>query len=68
MKYFEDMQIGSLPGCPAFNYKLCFYETKAEGAPKIRKTRLGCFYVTAKLSYSWGWNWGWGWNEVSVEV
>ena len=25
---------------------------------------LGCFYVTAILS--WGWYWGWGWNEVEM--
>ena len=29
-------------------------------------TRLGCFYVTAKLSG--GWYWGWGWNEVEMRL
>ena len=29
-------------------------------------TRLGCFYVTAILS--WGWDWSWGWFELEVEV
>ena len=30
------------------------------------KTRLGCFYVTAILS--WGWYGGWGWFEPEVEI
>ena len=34
------------------------------------KTRLGCFYVTAILSwgYGGGWYWGWGWFEPEVEM
>ena len=33
-------------------------------------TRLGCFYVTAILSwgYGWGWYWGWGWFEPEDEM
>ena len=33
-------------------------------------TRLGCFYVTAILSwgYGWGWYWGWGWFEPEIEM
>ena len=33
---------------------------------KMIKTILGCFYVTAILS--WGWNGNWGWFELEVEV
>ena len=40
---------------------------------KSGQTRLGCFYVTAILSwgYGWGWvdwYWGWGWFEPEVEM
>ena len=39
----------------------------------MKKTRLGCFYVTAILSwgYGWGWvdwYWGWGWFEPEDEM
>ena len=30
----------------------------------LNKTRLGCFYVTAILS----WGYGWGWVEVDIEA
>ena len=30
----------------------------------MTKTRLGCFYVTAILS----WGYGWGWVEVDIEA
>ena len=30
----------------------------------VGSTRLGCFYVTAILS----WDYGWGWVEVDVEA
>ena len=37
---------------------------------KQAETRLGCFYVTAILSwgYGWGWHWGWGWLDSEVEM
>ena len=40
---------------------------------KIQETRLGCFYVTAILSWGYGWGWfevelnlrlKWGWYEI----
>ena len=47
--------------------------------PKYNITRLGCFYVTAMLSWDWSWcwfefevevrlNWGWGWEWGWYEV
>ena len=32
--------------------------------PKYKIARLGCFYVTAILS----WGFGWGWIEVDIEA
>ena len=31
---------------------------------EVGNTRLGCFYVTAILS----WGYGWGWFEPEVEI
>ena len=35
---------------------------------KISLTRLGCFYVTAILSWGYGWGYGWGWVEAEVDL
>ena len=36
---------------------------------KLNRTRLGCFYVTAILSWGYGWGlyWGWGWFEPKLK-
>ena len=58
-----------------WNPDCCFVEAVPVPCPncyngQISITRLGCFYVTAILSwgYGWGWYWGWGWFEPEVEM
>ena len=31
-------------------------------------TRLGCFYVTAILSWGYGWGWYWGWGYLNLRM
>ena len=39
---------------------------KLHGTWKMVVTRLGCFYVTAILS--WGYGWGWIEDDIEAEV